>query len=157
MRNQYKVLAEKYKQIKEDSYLNYDPDLVALLKLNQIKKYGVPDLPSHFKKHTNGGGYVGVWAYVPPEVEVPKGTIVVGTSPAFKHAQVWVSGGKFHRVGGPAQTDIDGSKHYYQNGYVKRLDGPAHEWKNGTKEFYINGRKYNEKDYWDKIGASDVD
>ncbi len=52
----------------------------------------------------------------------------------------WYQNGWIHRLGGPAIERVDGSKEWYQNGVLHRLDGPAIEWETGSKEWWKEGR-----------------
>ncbi len=52
----------------------------------------------------------------------------------------WYQNGWIHRLGGPAIERVDGSKEWYQNGVLHRLDGPAKEWSTGGKAWYRYGK-----------------
>jgi hypothetical protein len=62
-------------------------------------------------------------------------------------AEIWVTGtkewwqnGKLHRDDGPAVEYSNGIKAWYQNGLRHRLDGPAIELSDGYKEWWIEGK-----------------
>jgi hypothetical protein len=48
---------------------------------------------------------------------------------------------QFHRVGGPAIEDVNGTKAWYVYGKQHREDGPAIEWNDGDKYWYYHGEK----------------
>ncbi len=56
----------------------------------------------------------------------------------------YVKNGRFHREGGPAIEDADGSKDWFINGKRHREDGPAVEWDDGTKWWCKNGKLHRE-------------
>ena len=52
--------------------------------------------------------------------------------------------GYLHRLDGPAEEKINGTKEWYQNGKRHREDGPDREWTDGTKWWYKNGQLHRE-------------
>ncbi len=124
MKNQYKILAEKYEQVLEAGQgpvmTSYDGGRIKEWRLNG-------------KLHRLDG----------PAVKI------VGRD----GREEWWQNGKLHRLDGPAFVDKDsGQQEWHQNGKLHRLDGPAvvrpavvHA--NGTKEWFINGKEYSEKEF----------
>ena len=118
MRNQYKILAERYEQV-----LEADQEPVMTVVNNKLG--GKKEWRLNGKLHRLDG----------PAIEHPNGS------------KSWHQNGKLHRLDGPAVEWPDGTKSWYQNGKLHRLDGPAVEWSDGGKEWYINGIKYNKKEF----------
>lgn len=56
----------------------------------------------------------------------------------------------YNRLNGPSVIWSDGIKMYYLNNILHRIDGPAivH---NVYKSFWLNGKRYSEKDYYEKL------
>ena len=138
MRDQYKVLAEKYDQVLE---ADQEPTL-------RVNPDGTKEWYQNDKRHRLDG----------PAIEYPNGSkywyqngkLYRLDGPAIERpdgAKYWYQNGQFHRLDGPAIEKPDGAKYWYQNGKLHRLDGPAVEKPDGAKEWYINGIEYSEKEF----------
>ena len=120
MRNQYKVLSEKY-----------------LLITEQEEKPGdvSPDGESTLEKNKNG---IKSWYNKQGQYHRRDG-------PAVEDAngnKGWYVNGKLHRLDGPAIEHANGFKEWYVNGKRHRLDGPAIEYTDGYKRWYIDNVEY---------------
>ena len=145
MRNQYKVLAEKYEQVLE---AGQEPVMT-------VNKDGDKEWRLNGKLHRLDG----------PAIERADGSefwfhngyIHRLDGPAVKFANgntVWKRHGKFHRLDGPAAEYHGLGKEWWQNGKRHRLDGPAIIYADGSKDWFINGKDYSEnefnKEIWDR-------
>ena len=66
-------------------------------------------------------------------------------------AQRWYLNNKFHRIGRPAITHINGTMCWYQNGKRHRTDGPAILYNSGKGCWFLNGRRCTEERYTELI------
>ena len=141
MRNQYKILAERYEQV-----LEADQEPVMTVVNNKLG--GKKEWRLNGKLHRLDG----------PAIEHPNGSkewyqndkLHRLDGPAFEHpngTKSWYQNGKLHRLDGPAIEHPNGDKTWWVENKLHRLDGPAIEWSNGHKEWYINGIKYNKKEF----------
>ena len=139
MRNQYKVLAEKYETIQEN--IEQEPVM-------NIDEYGNKGWFVNGKLHRLDGPAIiytdgGKDWYVNGELHRLDGPAVEGAD----GSKGWYVNGELHRLDGPATVSGNGSKLWYVNGKLHRLDGPAIEWPDGKGEWYINGKQFSEKDF----------
>ena len=138
MRNQYKVLAEKYEQVLEAVQ---EPVMT-------VNKSGDKEWRLNGKLHRLDGPAI-EWADG-TESWFHNGYLHRLDGPAVKSADgttVWKRYGKFHRLDGPAIEWASGAKDWWQNGKRHRLDGPAVIGADGSKAWYINGKNYSEKEF----------
>ena len=156
MRNQYKILAEKYEQVleavQEPVMTSYDNGTKEW-RLNNGKlhrldgpaiesTYGTKEWWRDGKRHRLDG----------PAIEYGSGAKLPIEKGGFQYA--WWRDGKRHRLDGPAIEWTDGTKEWWQNGKLHRLDGPAVIHADGRMAWFINGKKYSEnefnKEIWDR-------
>ena len=70
--------------------------------------------------------------------------------PAVEYAngdKAWHLDGKLHRVGGPAIEYRSGSKEWFLYGNLHRIDGPAMDRVDGSKHWCIDGKSYFEEEF----------
>jgi hypothetical protein len=155
MRNQYKVLAEKYGAIYENRIDNTMTSAREGIPINfdseGIKKYKTKD------------GYRYEFSDGVKMYKTKDGDRIVrsnGDEEWYKHGKrhrldgpavvcvdvtkEWWVNGKHHRLDGPAVEDADGYKEWYVDDKLHRLDGPAIEYANGAKQWFIDGEEMTE-------------
>ena len=142
MRNQYKILTEKYEQV-----LEADQEPVMTVNSSGDKQWRL----KNGKLHRLDG----------PAIEWTDGTeswfqngyLHRLDGPAVKYRDgttLWKRYGKFHRLDGPAVEFASGTKEWWQNGKRHRLDGPAYLGAKGTSfspSWFINGKEYSENEF----------
>lgn len=139
MRNQYKILAEKYEQV-----LEADQEPVMTVKSSGDKQWRL----KNGKLHRLDGPAV-EWADG-TESWFQNGYLHRLDGPAVKYrdgTSVWKRHGKHHRLDGPAIEWASGAKDWWQNGKRHRLDGPAIINPYGSKGWFINGKEYSENEF----------
>ena len=136
MRNQYKVLAEKYEQVLE---ADQEPVMT-------IDKKGTKEWKLKGKLHRlDGPAFVSVRG----KEWYRNGKLHRVDGPALELAdgtKEWLQNGELHRLDGPAHIDRSRST-WWVNNERHRLDGPAVEFTDGTKEWWIKGENYSFKDF----------
>ena len=152
MRNQYKVLAEKYEVIQENS----EESVMSTANM-------IGDKVWHSKKNgllhrTDGPAYI--YANGDKEWWV-NGLRHRLDGPAVERVngvREWWVNNKRHRTDGPAY-DSNSIKTWYQNDKLHRLDGPAviHTFPGGNyppqKHYYINGVEYEKEEYLNRVNT----
>jgi len=142
MRNQYKVLTEKYEQV-----LEADQEPVMTVNSSGDKQWRL----KNGKLHRLDGPAI-EWADG-TESWFQNGYLHRLDGPAVKYrdgTSVWKRYGKFHRLDGPAVEFASGTKEWWQNGKRHRLDGPAYLGAKGTSfspSWFINGKEYSENEF----------
>jgi len=63
----------------------------------------------------------------------------------------WYQNGFLHREDGPALEYVGGDRFWYQNGELHREDAPAIEYSNGAYSWHLNNRRYSFEEYVDQI------
>ena len=118
MRDQYKVLAEKYEQVLE---AGQEP----VMTVNKSGEFFQKEWRLNGKLHRLDG----------PAIERADGS------------EAWFHNGSLHRLDGPAIEWTDGTKEWWQNGNLHRLDGPAVINADGRMAWFINGKEYSENEF----------
>ena len=145
MRNQYKVLAERYEQVletdQEPVMTVVDNDELGYRKewrLNGVlHRVDGPAIERPFKNTKE-------W-YQNGELHRVDGPAMEYIDDDCGFTKVWFQNDKLHRVGGPSVERSKGFDEWHQNGRHHRLDGPAVDFKDGTGIYYIHGKKYRDK------------
>ena len=155
MRNQYKVLAEKYEAIQENSEESVmSTDNILGYKAWLSKKNGLlhrTDGPAYIYDSGDKEWWVNGMRHRldGPAVEQVNGI------------REWWVNNKRHRTDGPARdlSKTHGIVEWYQNDKLHRLDGPAviHTFKGGDyppqKHYYINGVEYEKEEYLNRVNT----
>ena len=140
MRNQYKILAEKYEQVLE---AGQEPVMT-------VNKNGAKEWRLNGKFHRLDGPAVEIFG---SKVWFLNGLHHRIGGPAVEfingNKEWWVNG-KRHRLDGPAvEYAADGFKRWYLNGKLHRDDGPAVIYGTGDKEYWLDYKEYT-KDKFNK-------
>lgn len=147
MKNQYKLLAEKYVQVLETeqepvTIRQRDGTIISRLngKLHRLDGPAVVFSNGTKQWYQNNKFH---------RLDGPAIISVDGT----KH---WFVNGMRHRLDGPAIEWADGTKEWYIDGNRHRLDGPAIERADGTKEWWIGDEEYSEDEFNKEIQRRNI-
>lgn len=69
--------------------------------------------------------------------------------------EAWFKNGQFHREGGPAIQNSDGTLEWWFDGMEHRDDGPAIESPNGQKAWFFEGRVMTVNEWLEKVCEKD--